>query len=166
LWIPSGAARGVFLTVAGENGAAVPDASDTYRNLLAALHQYGDPLMPLIIADYRDARFRCRLAVKLDPDAETDLVLPAVEARLRQNFGFAAREFGQPVSVDEVVAVAQGVTGVEAAQVIELHRTDAPNPLFVPRLFAALPVASPTGAPLPAELLTLDPGPLSVEQMP
>jgi hypothetical protein len=166
LWIPSGAARGVFLTIAGENGAVVPVGGDTYQNLLASLRRYGDPLMPLTLVGYRDARFRCRLTVKVAADAEADLVLLAVEAALRGAFGFAVRDFGQGVSVDEVAAVAQGVIGVEAVQVVELHRGDTPAPSFVPRLFAALPLASPTAAPLPAELLTLDTGPLQLEQMP
>jgi hypothetical protein len=166
LWIPSGPARGVFLTVAGEQGAAVANTSDTYQNLQAALHLYGDPLTPLTIVSFRDAHFRCRLTVKIAADAEPGLVLPAVEARLREVFGFTSRDFGQGVSVDEVAAVVQAVDSVEAVQVVELHRSDAPTPLFVPRLFAALPLASLTAAPLPAELLTIDPGPLALEQMP
>ena len=80
LWIPSGSARGVFLTVAGEQGAAVPEASDTHRNLQAALHRYGDPLMPLTLVSYRDARFRLRLAVKVAADADSALVLPAIRS--------------------------------------------------------------------------------------
>ncbi len=48
----------------------------------------------------------------------------------------------------------------------QLHRSDAPSPVFVPRLFAALPVASLTQLPLAAELLTLDAAPLVVDSMP
>jgi hypothetical protein len=129
------------------------------------LRRYGDPLTPLTIVSFCNAHFRCRLTVKVAADAEPALVLPAVEARLREVFGFAARDLGQPVSVDEVAAVTQAVASVEAVQVVELHRSDTPTPLFVPRLFAALPVASLTAAPLPAELLTIDPGPLTLEQM-
>lgn len=166
LWIPSGPARGVFLTVAGEEGAEVPETSDTFRNLQESLHTYGDPLMPLRIATYRDARFRIRITVKVAADADSKIVLPAVESALKTAFGFAARSFGQGVSVDEVAAVAQLVAGVEAVNVAELHRSDAPSPAFVPRLFAALPVASLTELPPAAELLTLDDAPLAVDPMP
>lgn len=165
LWLPSGPARGVFLTVAGEGGSAVPANGDTFRNLLAALRRYGDPLLPLTLVNYRDARFRTRLVVKVAAEAEPERVLAAVEARLREAFGFEARSFGQGVSVDEVAAVAQAVTGVEAVHVAELHRSDAPVPKFVPRLFAALPVASLVETPLAAELLTLDAVPLVLEIM-
>jgi hypothetical protein len=166
LWIPSGPARGVFLTVAGEEGAAVPEGTDTFRNLQDALHRYGDPLMPLRLVSYRAAKFRVRLSVKVADDADATLVLPAVEARLREAFGFAARRFGQGVSVDEVSAVAQATPGVVAVHVSELRRANAPNPKLVPRLFAELPVASLTGVPLAAELLTLHPSPLALDLLP
>lgn len=165
-WVPGGPARGVFLTIAGEAGALVLATSDAYRNLQDSLHRYGDPLMPLTLATYRDARFRVRLNVKVAADADSEIVLPAIEARLREAFGFDARSFGQGVSVDEVEAVAQNVGGVEAVHVPELHRSDAPSPLFVPRLFAALPVASLTTLPLAAELLTLDDAPLQLDLLP
>lgn len=166
LWIPSGPGRGIFVTVAGAEGAAVPVTGDTFRSLLASLRQYGDALLPLTIASYRDARFRLKLTVKVAGDADSAIVLPAVESALRLAFGFEARSFGQSVSIQEVSAVAQGVSGVEAVSVAELHRVDAPTPVRVPRLFPALPLASVAGTPLPAELLSLDSGPLVLEQMP
>jgi hypothetical protein len=107
-----------------------------------------------------------RLSVKPAADAEPDRVLAAVDARLREAFSFTARHFGQGVAVDEVAAVGQSVAGVEAVHVAGLRRSDAPGPIFVPRLFAALPLGSISGAPLAAELLTLDPAPLSLELMP
>lgn len=167
LWIASGPARGVFLTVAGENGAPVPEQSDTHRFLLAALHRYGDPLMPVRLVGHRDARFRLRLALKVAADADAAVLMPAVERALRSAFGFDNRRFGQGVSVDEVVAVVHSVVGVDAVQVTELRRSDAPaSPAFQPRLFAALPQASLTALPQAAELMVLDAAPVTLEQMP
>jgi hypothetical protein len=156
VWVPAGPAPGIFVTVAGESGAAVLPGSDTYDHLLGALHRYGDPLLPVELATYRDARFRVRLSVRVAPDADPGLVLPAVDAALGEAFGFEARAFGQGVSLDEVAAAAQSVAGVEAVHVAELHRTDTPSPALVARLPAAVPQASLTAAPLAAELLTLD----------
>jgi predicted phage baseplate assembly protein len=166
LWVPAGPGRGVFVTIAGEQGAAVAESSDTYRHLLEALRTYGDALVPLRLANFRDARFRTRLAVKVAAAAEASIVLPALEARLRSAFGFEARDFGRGVSVDEVSAVAQSVAGVEVVHVAELHRLDQPLPALAPRLFAALPLASLTAAPQPAELLTLDAVALTLELLP
>jgi hypothetical protein len=166
LWSPSGPGRGVFLTVAGEEGAAVPEGGDTHRHLQDSLHSCGDPLMAVHIVSYRDARFALRLTVKAGADADATLVLPAVAAALKSAFGFDARSFGQSVSVDEVAAVAQNVGGVDAIQILELHRRDTPLPAFVPRIFSALPVDSLTTLPLAAELLVLDETALTVEPMP
>ena len=118
LWIPVGPARGVFLTIAGVDGADVPEASGPYRNLRDALTAYGDPLVPLRITNYTDARFRCRLSIKVLPEFDVDRVLDGVDTALRDQFSFTHRRFGQTVSVDDVTAVAQGVTGVEAVHVV------------------------------------------------
>ena len=165
LWIPHGPARGVFLTIAGIDGAQVAEESDTYSNLREALSTYGDPLVPLRLVNYLDARFVCRLSVKVLDSYEVDPMLATIESTLRDHFGFARRAFGQTVSVDEVAAVAQGVPGVLAVQVTRLHRPGQ-SPTVVPRLFARLPVASLTALPQAAELLTLSDAPIELEVMP
>lgn len=166
LWIPAGPARGVFLTIAGVDGAEVPESSDTFANLSDALATYGDPLVPLRMTNYADARFRCRLSVKVLAAFEIDPVLDEVDTALGEHFGFARRGFGQTVSVDEAAAVAQAVRGVEAVHVTRLHKSGNP-PKVVPRLFAALPVPSLTALPQAAQLLTLDDAlPVELEVLP
>lgn len=167
-WIPVGPARGVYLTVAGEAGATVSDAIS--RKLLRALHEFGDPLMPLKLVSHRAITFRLRLLVKVAPDADQLLVLPAVVAALRNAYGFEQRDFGQGVSIDQVAAIAQAVPRVAAVHVAALYLSPSsfapPAPSLEPRLFAALPQASLTEVPQPAALLTLDPTPLILEELP
>ena len=166
LWVRSGPARGVFISVAGERGSPVPEGSETYRNLIAALVRFGDPAVPVRLESSRSAGFRLGIAVKVAAEADTDLVLQALGAHLRASFGFDARDFGQGVSVDEVVALGQAIAGVEAIHVAVLQRTDTAAPDFAPRLFAAVPVAAERHLPLPAELLTLEDKALTMELMP
>ena len=165
LWIPAGPAQGVFLTIAGVDGAVVPPSGATFASLGATLRNHGDALVPLHLHNHLGVRFRVRLSVKVLASHETDPVLQALEAALRAHFSFARRQFGQTVSVDEVAAVAQAVAGVQAVHVTRLHRVGQ-APGLLPRLFAALPVASLTGQPLPAELLTLADEPVELEVMP
>ena len=68
-----------------------------------------------------------------------DDVIEAVRTGLLAAFSFDARDFGQPVSLDEVVAVIHRVPGVVAVDVDALapHR-QAAAPAVRPRLFAAL----------------------------
>ncbi|HEX2079010.1 MAG TPA: baseplate J/gp47 family protein [Longimicrobium sp.] len=165
VWIPSGPGRGVFLTVAGAGGDPVDAAGATHRDLVAALRRFGDGLVPLRVVSYADARFRVRARVRVAADAEPERVLAAAGEALRAHFGFAAREFGQTVSVDEVAAVLHGVGSVVAVNVEKLYRTGTGVSLQ-PRLFARVPAASPHHAPLPAELLTLDDAGLDLGVMP
>lgn len=155
LWISVGPARGMFLTIAGIDGEAVPESSDTFRNLRDALVTYGDPLVPLRIANYVQVRFRCRLSIKVQAEYEVERVLDSVDAALRTHFGFAQRSLGQTVSADEVIAVAQAISGVEGVHLTRLNRLSTAASSVEPRLFASLPVASLFEQPLPAEMLTI-----------
>ncbi|SJM93237.1 conserved hypothetical protein [Crenothrix polyspora] len=162
-----GPGRGVFLTVAGDDGAPLTENSDTFRNLLKALRDYGDPLIPLRLVNYRSVPFRLSAKIKISSDADPDIVLPEVKRVLRETFGFERSEFGKGVAVDYVLAVIQNVAGVEAGFLDALYRVDRPPPPKVsPRLTVAVPLASYTAMPLGAELLTLDPGPITLEVMP
>jgi hypothetical protein len=158
-WTWDGAQRRVVLTVAGIDGAAVDPGSRLAGNLVAALADFGDATVPVRLQSYRPVTFR--LGIDILPADPTALAATqkAVEAALRAAFGFAARSFGQWVSLSEVLEVAQGVTGVVAVQITQLYRSDGP-PGLDPILVAAAAPAGGEGA-LPAELLTLDPGPLA-----
>lgn len=167
VWIPSGPGRGVFISLSGEKGVAVADNSDTYRDLLASLRKYGDPLLPLRLSSYRGGTFKLRAAIKIMANADIDLVLAEADATLRMAFSFEERQFGQMVSVDEVMTVLHGVTGVEAVNVLHLYRSDeGATPRFKPRLFARLPEASLKSLPQAAELLLLDEAKVELEVMP
>ena len=52
VWIEDARARGIHLTVAGPGGAAIPQGSDTMKNLIGALRRYGDSLLPLSVQGY------------------------------------------------------------------------------------------------------------------
>jgi len=158
-WTWSGQVRGVFVTVAGPDGAEVTPDGDLYKNLLAAMQQAGDPFVPVRVQSYRPAFFRLAAGVKVYPDYLPDKVLKAVEQALRAHFSFAARQFGQPVALSEVVAVMQSVAGVIAVDLDKLYRFDDTTGGLKMLLPAAAPQAGDTGT-IAAELLTLDPSPL------
>jgi predicted phage baseplate assembly protein len=158
-WTWNGQTQGVFLTVAGPNGAPVDAGSELYTNLLGAMQAAGDPFVPLQVESYRSVPFRLAAQVKIDPDYEAAKVLAAVLQSLRDTFSFAARSFGQQVALSEVIATVQAVEGVLAVIANRLYREGDPTVLN-DRLLAALPVAGSSGNLSAAELLTLDPAPL------
>jgi Baseplate J-like protein len=160
LWIASGRARGMYLSVAGANGSAIPAGSNTQANLVASLASHGDPLIPVSVMSYASATFTLKLAIKCQPDADPAQVPLDVVAALRAAYAFDTRDFGQAVTLDEVYAVIQGVDGVLAADIQQLYRLDtgplAPQPSA--QLAAAVAALQPDGSVNSAELLTLDPG--------
>ena len=120
IWIPSGPGRGVFLTVAAAGGSALPPGNPTLDNLIAALHNYGNPLIP--ITAFRSWR-RCSsftADLKYDPSYDATAVKASILAQLTENYSFANRTFGQGVSADEIAALIQGVPGVIAVNVTGL----------------------------------------------
>jgi predicted phage baseplate assembly protein len=162
-WSWIGRTRGVFVTVAGANGADLAAAGQTCVNLLAAMRNAGDPNVPLRVQSFRKAFFRLGATIVVEPGFAGDAVLAAVETALRAAFCFAARNFGQPVALSEVLAAMQSVAGVRAAQVTQFFRTDDPNGGGLGDvLTAAAPQSGGTGRTLAAELLTLDPRPLDL----
>jgi predicted phage baseplate assembly protein len=162
-WTWDGRTRGVFLSVAGPNGAAI--STTLGQELIDAIHQSGDPFVPVQVASYEEALFRLSGQILVDPDYETEKVLSAVADTLRAAFSFEARSFGQSVVLSEVIALMQAVSGVVAVNLKTLHRTGAAATLEM-RLEAELPNGGDPASLGAAELLTLDPAPLDLEVMP
>ena len=188
LWIPSGPARGVFLTVAGAGGSALPPANPTLTNLVTSLRNFGNPLIPITAQSYLETLFDVAVDLILDPRFDKTAVQTAARQAVTTKYSFANRTFGQGVTADEVAATIQAVRGVIAANVTQLFivatsaagdlaatgaftlaqyanwlsqqvalpRPPSPSPM---QICAYVPVASPSAAPFPAEILVLDPNP-------
>jgi hypothetical protein len=189
LWIPNGANRGVFLTVAGVNGASVAN-TQTLINLTNALIAYGNPQIAINVQSFYETIFSVRAAIAYDPAYDMTAVNNAVTAALLSTYSFASRNFGQGVSADEVATLIQGVAGVIAVNVTQLKvvATSAAGDIgsaaisvsawnnwiaqkkTVPRVSAGaaricpyVPMPSVSSLlPPPAEILVLDPDPSAV----
>jgi hypothetical protein len=156
-----GEKQGVFVTIAGTKGAAVATDSSLFSSLLTAIEDAGDTTVPFIVKSFQPRFFRLSAQVKLDPEFLPDKVLAQIEQELRDRFSFDARDFGQPVHRSEVVALIQGIKGVVSVNVKQFYRSDE-NPTTHLHLVAAVP--APGGRDLtPAEILMLDPQPLTFE---
>jgi len=159
-WTWFGEKRGVFVTVAGPNGADVREDSDLFKNLLQAIKNSGNPLVPLQVKSYQSGLFRLTASLKIDPTYLPEKVIAQAEQKLRDTFSFAARAFGQPVHLSEVLAVLQDVPGVVAVNVTALYRSSETASLRE-HIAAAVPLPARTQV-FPAEILTLDLQPLGL----
>ncbi|HEY1770179.1 MAG TPA: putative baseplate assembly protein [Chthoniobacterales bacterium] len=162
-WTWDGRARGVFLSVAGPNGATIADP--LAQQLIDAIHHSGDPFVPIRVASYEERLFKLSAQILVESDYESDLVFSAIEDALRAQFSFAARYFGEPVEMSEVIALIQSIAGVVAVNLKALYRTGS-APILNSRLEANLPNDGNPDSLGVAELLTIDPGPIDLEAMP
>lgn len=120
IWIPSGLARGVFLTVAADGGTGLLPGNPTLTNLVTALQNYGNPLVPVTAATFVETLFGFTADVAYNPSYDQPTVETQIWQTLTSTFSFANRTFGQGVSSDEIAAVIQAVPGVIAVNVTGL----------------------------------------------
>ncbi|HEV7784594.1 MAG TPA: putative baseplate assembly protein, partial [Thermoanaerobaculia bacterium] len=134
----------------------------------AALDRLRDPFQALRVESYNHLLFRVRLRVKVDPDFVKETVLARVETALRDAFGFEARDFGQSVSLSEVMAAAQRAEGVVYVDIDSLVADGQPDAMLTQegRLTAQPARIDGTGTVLRAEILTLSPVPVAPEAIP
>lgn len=157
----------VAITIAGsgQSDAVLADDNPVWINLQAALKASGDPHVALRLLAHRSRPFRIGLKLRCDPARDAMQVLAAAEGALRIRYAFDSRALGQPVHGSEVISTVHAVPGVVAVDLDLLHFADAPPGLRTSLSAAATRVAF--GAPAPADLLTLAPGPLArLELMP
>jgi predicted phage baseplate assembly protein len=145
---------GVFVTVAGANGAAFTRTAD----LATALRTFGDPFVPIEVKTFHSVPFRIEATVKIDPDRVPAVVQKAIEAALRERYSFESQAFGQPVFLSEAIAVIQSVEGVVSATVKLLD----PNGVSKTAIPAVVPFGDVVETTNGADLLTLDPRPVTL----
>ena len=121
----------VHVTIAGAADIPIDVTSDLYRNLNVALHQFGDPFLPVAVGVRELLALVVSAQVKVLPGYDWELVEPAIRTRLLDAFGFGRRELGQDVLPSEVITAIQGVAGVDyvdldALRSIRGHRGQRP----------------------------------------
>ena len=155
----------VAVTLVPPDGQDLTPSSPVWQNLSAALLSSGDPYVQVTLLTAATSTFRIGLKVKVDPAYDPTLILPAVEAALRDRFSFDARDLAEPVQQSVVIAVAQRVAGVVAVDLTRLYGGTRPleqtTASLQPRLLASR-MRVEAGVALPSELLTLDPAPFDL----
>jgi hypothetical protein len=156
LW--QGERRVVHLTIAGPGGEQVPPTAPAHANLVSALQQLRDARGELRVADFRRVLVHLSTDVLVTPGYRPETVTPKARAALARAFAFDLREFGQSLSVAEVITVLMSVDGVTDARVVELHPIEEPSPVLRDPLVGRLARwEGGAGAIAPAELLMLGP---------
>jgi hypothetical protein len=162
-WMWDGEARRIVVTVAAPGGAALDEASGgVLDNLTRALRDLGDPFVRLTVMGFRPATFHLEGRIAVLPDYDPKIVFAAIEAALRDSYGFERRGFARLVASSEILATIQQVPGVGGVDIDKLYRSNGPGstPILHTRLLAGPVSVGPGNTLLAAEILTLHPGPL------
>lgn len=158
-WISDRNRRVVAITVAGADGALLPQHGATVTSLLSALRTFGDRLLPIVIRPHRHRTFDINGQVLVDPSRNPETVLEAVRGHLVRTFSFASRRFAQPVFRSEIIAAIHVVEGVHAVSLTRFGLSgmkSAPKAGTVPAQLVARGAEASAGAVYGAELLLLD----------
>ena len=153
-WTWFGNVRGVFLTVAGENGTGLSSDDPTVTSLIGAIRLCGDPHIPLLVTSYVPLLFTFTASVAVD---QADYAPGQVLAQAWQNvsaaFAFGQRQLGQNVAASDITEIIQRTAGVIAVQLQALGRSGDAAAGPVPPLLCASGPVPPQGA----QMLLLDP---------
>jgi predicted phage baseplate assembly protein len=160
-WTWNGRTRGVFLSVAGANGAVFQSDDPTITSLKTALWSAGNPYVPLQVESYTPVLFEAGANVLIDQnDYDPTQVLAQVWQSLSASFSFAQSQMGQGVALSQLIALIQQTPGVIAVEMTALNRQGQPPAAGAPLppvLRAASPLPGEEGTPKAAEMFLLDP---------
>jgi hypothetical protein len=117
----------VHLTIADASGDPVASSDVLFLNLRDAIDAARDPAAVVELASFTPLTFRLKATVQYDSRYLEADIGAAMEAVLRAAFAFAERDFGQPVTAAEIMAILHGVAGVIAVDLDELAYVVAPK---------------------------------------
>lgn len=146
--------RGVFLTVAGEDGAVLHRDDPVVTSLVAAIGLCADPRVPVAVASYMPLLFTFTAGVVVDQvNYDPAKVLPQVWQNVSAAYAFGPRRLGQNVAASDIVEVIQQTAGVVAVRLQGLGRSGGATAVPVPTLLCSSGPNPPDGA----QMLLLDP---------
>lgn len=156
----------VCLTIATSELISPSPDSDITTGLAAELKRVTVPGRQVKIAGFDLLHPTIRIALATDPDLVRADIETAVRAVLAENFGAARRPFARGLHRSEILAAAQAVPGVIAAQIAIFTLGSGYPAESEGRLLCPAPSVDPgTGGIRRAGLLAVDPDRISFEEL-
>ncbi len=166
-WLWDGEARVVHLTIAASTASngdyRVASTSKLYKNLRTGIDAARDTTQRLLLDTYAALSFRVEARLRVNSDYLPNKVVKAVKSALQDAYKFEKRFFGQSISRGEVLALIQGIEGVDATYLDKLYLTG--QAATQSNLLTARRARWEGGKILPAELLLIDTAGISVSEI-
>ena len=122
IWL--GGSNIVLLTVVDTVGQKIDYITDLYTNLVNAIESFKDPIIEFRVESFNPRVFNVEAKILVSYDRKFEDIKPKVEAVLKNLFSFKMRDFGQAVTIAEVISSIQGVEGVIAVDIDALYEYD------------------------------------------
>jgi Baseplate J-like protein len=130
----------VEVVIAGVDDIPIDETSDVFVNLKAALHRFGDPMVPIDLKIRERLGLVVQAGVRIDPDYLWESLEPKARAAMLAEFAFDSRELGAPLFLAQALRAIQAVRGVlsvdvdvfnalSAAQLLEEDGAELPKML-------------------------------------
>ncbi len=120
----------VHLTLASASGKPITPSDPLFASLRNAIDAVRDPTVVVELTSFISLTFRLKATVRYDARYLAPAVETAIAQALFTAFSFSQRDFAQPVTAAEVIAVMQSQAGVIAIDLDQLAytsgRTGAP----------------------------------------
>jgi hypothetical protein len=152
LW--NGEQQEIYITVAGTDGRAVDENSGLHKNLSLAIQTSGHTYSVIGIHSYTPVTFSVDAGIQVNADYLFEKVKPQVIGALKQQFSFQRRDFGQDVTLAEIMAIIQGVEGVIYVDINRLNGHDPFTSGGAQRIVSNLAVRHGSNI-IPAQLITI-----------
>ena len=102
----------VHVTIAGADDIPIDKTSDLYQSLFKALHDFGDPYLPITLEMRELILIIISANVRILPDYLWESVANKIRLQLLDTFSFERRDLGQDALWSEVIHAIQSVEGV------------------------------------------------------
>ena len=153
----------VYITIASASGDTVDESSDLFKNLSTAINKARHSNHKVIIESFNRLFFDIKAKVLVDSNYLANKVIDEIEAVLENAFSFELRDFGQSATPSEITAIIQNVDGVITVDLDTLNGLDpfAKEHFRLQSKFARWE----NGEILPAQLLTINPNGIEINEM-
>ncbi len=165
--IEFGVGRAVLVAIASSEGSTVDDSDELYTTLHEAIEKYKDPAATFLLRSYNKMAFNVGAKIVVSVEMEFADVKQDVQDALKADFSFDNRDFGQAVTLSEVISVIQRVKGVEAVDIESLYEHDpdsTSDPPEEPESIIRAKGVMQDGAVIPSLLMINEEG-ITVEEM-
>lgn len=110
--LTSGRQQRMHVTIAGVDDIPIDETSDLYRNLLEALHCFGDPYLPITLAVRERLVLVVSANIRVDPDYQWEALEPRVRNAVLDAFSFDHVDLGQDLLLADAIKAIQALPGV------------------------------------------------------